>query len=117
MIAMLDAVLKIGDISEVNNIPQVIAYRHFRVEVRARGQEYTYWLVLTLILIDGSVHTQERKMEEIPGVVMFPIDFLPAGGKHHILMVNVDIVGATDVPVGCLLVIDKGYTPFSVGSS
>ncbi len=107
--------IKIGDISGINGIPQVIAYRHFRVEMRARGHEYAYWLVLTLILVDGSVYTQERKMEEIPGMVIFPLDFLSVDGKRNILMVNVDIVGVTDVPVGCLLVIDRGYTPFSAG--
>lgn len=107
--------IKIGNISDLNGIPQVVAYRHFRVEMRARGHEYTYWLVLTLYLFDGSVHVEERRIEEIPGVVIFPIDLLSVDGKRHILMVNVDIVGATDVPAGCLLVIDRRGAPFPAG--
>lgn len=107
--------IKIGNISDVNGIPQAIAYRQFRVEMRARGQDYTYWLVLTIILIDGSVRTEERQIEEVPGVVIFPLDFLSADGKRHILMVNVDIVGLADIPAGCLLVIGKGRTPFPAG--
>lgn len=107
--------IKIGNISDVNGIPQVIAYRQFRVEMRARDQEYTYWLVLTLVLVDGSVRTEERQIEELPGVVIFPMDLLSVDGKRHILMVNVDIVGPADVPAGCLLVIGKGRTPFPAG--
>lgn len=81
--------IKISNISDMNGIPQAVAYRHFRVEIRARGQEYTRWLVLTLILIDGSMHTEERQIEEVPGVVIFPLDFLLADGKRHTLIVDV----------------------------
>lgn len=93
----------IRDISDVNGIPPAVAYMHFRAETRARGQEYTNWLVLTLVLIDGTIHDEERKIEETPGLVMFSLDFLATNGKHNTLLVDVDTVDATVVPAGrCL---------------
>ncbi len=82
--------IKIRNISDVNGIPQAVAYMHFRAETRARGQEYTHWLVLTLILIGGNMRTEERRIEEIPGAVIFPLDSLSADSKRHTLVVYVD---------------------------
>lgn len=81
--------IKINNISDVNGIPQAVVYRHFRVEMRARGRGYTYWLVLTLILTDGSLRAEERQIEGIPDVVVFPLDYLSVDGKRHISMVDV----------------------------
>jgi DNA-binding response OmpR family regulator len=95
--------IKIGNIFFVNGIPEAMADIRVLVDVRAAGRRYAYWLVLTLILTDGSVRTEERRIEEVPGIVIFPLDFLPVDAKRHNLMVDVDIVGATDVPVGSCL--------------
>jgi DNA-binding response OmpR family regulator len=80
--------IKIGNISDVNGVPRTVIYRNFRVEMRARGRGYTYWLVLTLILTDRSLRTEERQIEEIPGVVVFPLDYLSIDGKSHVLIVD-----------------------------
>lgn len=73
----------------------------FRVETRARGQEYTYWLVLTLMLTDGSAGIEEEQIEA--SEVIFPLDFPSIDSKHHNLMVDVEIVRVSDVPVGACL--------------
>jgi hypothetical protein len=94
--------IKIGNmiISFMNGIPEVVDRVRVGVEVRAVGQEYTYWLALMLILTDGSVRTERRQIKEIPGVVIFPLDFLSVEAKRHNLMVDVDIVDATNVHAG-----------------
>lgn len=93
----------IRNISDVNGIPQAIAFMNFRVEMRAIGQEYTYWLLVTLMLTDGSPRTEETRIEETPAVVIFPLDFLSRDSKRHNLMVDVDSVHVSDVPVGACL--------------
>lgn len=55
------------------------------------------------MLTDGSPRTEERQIEETPGVVIFPLDFLSIDAKRHNLMVDVDIVRLTDVPTGACL--------------
>lgn len=94
--------IKIGNtiISFMNGIPEVVDRVRVSVEVRVVGREYTYWLALMLILTDGSVRTERRQIKEIPGVVIFPLDFILVEEKRHNLMVDVDIVDATNVPVG-----------------
>jgi hypothetical protein len=93
--------VKIGNmnISFVNGIPEAVGGIRVGVEVYTTGQGYTYELVLMLALTDGSVRTEERQIEKIPGEVIFPLDFL-SDAKHHNLVVDVDIAGATDVPTG-----------------
>jgi DNA-binding response OmpR family regulator len=93
----------IRNISDVNGIPQAVASMNFRVEMRAKGQEYTYWIVLTLMLTDGSPHIEEKQIEATPSEVIFPLDSLSADAKHHNLMVDVEIVRVSDVPVGACL--------------
>jgi CheY-like chemotaxis protein len=93
--------VKIGNmnISLVNGIPEVVASIRVGVEVHATSQGYTYWLVLALVLTDESVRTEERQIENVPSVVTFPFNF-PPNAKHYNLIVDVDLAGATDVPVG-----------------
>jgi hypothetical protein len=93
--------VKIGNMNIffANGIPEEVAGIRVGMEVHATGQGYTYWLVLMLILADGNVRTEERRIEKVPGVVTFPLNFLP-DAKHHNLIVDVDLAGATDVPVG-----------------
>ena len=95
--------IKIGNIFFMNGIPEAVADIRVRVDARAAVRRYTYLLLLTLILIDGSARTEERKIDGIPGVVIFSLDFFPTDAKRHNLMVDVDIAGATGVPVGNFL--------------
>lgn len=76
---------------------------HFRVEIRTRGQEYTCWLLVTPILADGSPRTEEAQIEETPGLVIIPLEFLSIDTKRHNLMVDVDRVRVSDIPVGACL--------------
>jgi hypothetical protein len=87
-------------ISFINGIPEAVDRVRVSVEVRVVDREYAYWLALMLILTDGSVRTERKQIKEIPGVVIFPLDFISVDAKRHNLMVDVDIVDATNVPVG-----------------
>jgi hypothetical protein len=93
----------IRNIFDANGIPQVVAYMDFRVEMRTRGQRRAYWLVPTLILTDRSLRTEERQIEGTSDVVIFPLDFLSVDAKRHNLIVDVDVMSVTDVPVGACL--------------
>jgi two-component system, OmpR family, response regulator MprA len=93
----------IRNISDMNGIPQVVVDMNFRVEMRTRGLEPTYWLVLMLMLTDGSLRTEEKQIKETPGAVIFPLENLSTDAKSHNLMVYVDIVRVTETPVGSCL--------------
>jgi two-component system response regulator MprA len=86
--------------SDINGIPPVIAHTAARVEVRPSGQGYTRWLVVTLTLTDGNVIIEERPIVLNPDTLVIPLDFLSADGMHHILIVEVGIVGTAGGSMG-----------------
>jgi len=85
--------IKIWNIFFVNGIPEAVADARVRADVRPAGRGYTYWLVLTLILTDGSVRTEERQVDDgqgrLPMVVVHLCEIVGplavgglAGGDH-----------------------------------
>jgi two-component system response regulator MprA len=51
----------------VNGAPEMVNHIEVDPEVRVAGQGYTYWLVLTLVLVDGSVLLTKDRFKRFQG--------------------------------------------------